>query len=391
MQQAEKDKQDYEAARKIYEEDAAARARGEDVPMRTYPEPAIEVPKPVIKEMQSSDTVNQPPLTASPKDDLIKNEPMSGAAETMFGSFSHADVEPTPERETPQMQMDHEPSIEIDGFHGFGDPLGNMDLSFPNVDDRNGGQDWGELTNLMGGDESKPTHIPVQTEPVETADVSVAPTADEAVKQTQVDIPIETTFPVDELSVRDIAQQAEGGVAVPPTEPEVHLGEAEISANASGVPTEEVNEQPSELPPTVELSLPASVSGENDHIEPPASQEQISSDSLFSDSAFKAEEEQVATFVPEVSIASDFAELPKEPSTDKSKEEANEQSAFGNLLGDLKAPTAEKEEPPKAELPDVSADVPSDVTSQPAHDATVESPHEAIADTDSQGPLVDGI
>jgi hypothetical protein len=380
LQQAEKDKQDYEAARKVYEEDAAARARGEDVPMRTYPEPAVDVPKPVIKEAQASDVADKPLLTVAPNTELLKSEPLTGA-ETMFGSFSHTDVEPTPEEETPH--IDHDAAIEMDGFHGFGDSLGNMDLSFPSVDERNGGQDWGELTNLMGGDESKSITVS------ETADISVAPALDEAVHQTREDIPTDTTFPVDEPSVREIAQQAEGQVAVPSTEPEIRVGEAEISANASGVPTEEVNEQPTELPPVVDIVQETPVATEsNGHMEAPAFSQQISSDSLFSEPASKAEDEDAEA--PSATEASDPL-ISDEASAMPLDEPATEEGAFGDLISDLSAPPAPVDEAASGELPDVSANVPFEVTAQPALDITAESSTDAPTDVEPEAPAIDGI
>ena len=346
--------------------------------MRIYPEPAVDVPKPVIKEALADDHAGKALLASVPEADLLKSEPMAGS-ETMYASFSHADVEPTPEQDTPQ--VDHDASIEMDGFHGFGDSLGNMDLSFPNVDERNGGQDWGELTNLMGGDENKS----VTVQPVETEDISVAPALDEAVHQTQEDIPTETSFPVDEPGVREIAQQAEGEVAVPSTEPELRMGEAEISTDASGVPTEEVNEQPSELPPSIQgvEATTVPMSNIDGHMEPPVFAQQISSDSLFSDSASRAEDENAG--VPAATEAADIA------SETPSNEHAVEGDAFGNFLGDLTAPAAPAEETASIDLPDVPADVPSEATAQPAHDTSVESSAEASTDIEPDAPAVDGI
>lgn len=99
LQKAERDKQEYEAARKVYEEDAAARARGEDVPDR-------------------------PPLDANASPLQV---PQSLKVEKKELEFT------SPEG----------------GFSGFHDPLEGIDL--PGLDAiPNHSEQWGDLHHLMG-------------------------------------------------------------------------------------------------------------------------------------------------------------------------------------------------------------------------------------------------
>jgi len=291
----------------------------------------------------------------------------------MFGSYAH-DVEPTPEQETPQMDA----PIEMDGFHTFGDSLGNMDLSFPNVEDRNAGQDWGELTNLMGGDEAKPAP------PVETAEVSVAPAFEEAVEEMQPG----ASFPTDEASVRDIAQQAEGQVAVPPVEPSVDGAESPVAE----IPTEEISEQPvvPNTPPVEVLQassapIPEAL-GES---EPPVFAQHISSDSLFSDTTTFEATQQAGEAEDQDTPNSPMVEI--SPPAESPAVDVAEGTAFGNLLGDMSSPVGTKEPATTTDLPDVPADVPSEVTAQPAHETDVEAPAEAVTDIEDEVPVVDGI
>lgn len=111
MAQAEKDKQEYESLRKIYEDDAAARARGEAVPDR-----------PQFAEIQSS-IVDPPKSLLEPKDK--KAEGTIDPTATTF-TFAHQST-PDPEsgNGTSAAPSGFDASLEIDEFHGFDD----MDLT----------------------------------------------------------------------------------------------------------------------------------------------------------------------------------------------------------------------------------------------------------------------
>ncbi|ORY23549.1 hypothetical protein BCR39DRAFT_561920 [Naematelia encephala] len=214
LQQAERDKQEYEAARKIYEDDAAARARGEDVP-----------PRPVV--VPESKPIPVPKIEAKP---VIKAE------ETLpsFNDYTHD----SDSSETEHPQPSAEPASAVDEFTGFSDPLEGMDLGgfsaiapVPEVDN---GHHWDDLTKLMGVN----------------ADTSVAPGLESATIETAQEEPVSVP-PMDEQAIQDVAQQAEGSSAVPelspPTEPGV----------GSGQPTEEVSELPPADAPRVEEELPS--------------------------------------------------------------------------------------------------------------------------------------
>ena len=276
LQQAERDKQDYETQRKLYEGDAAARARGEDVPLRTLPIPdlpiKLELPKPR----------KQGPVTVKP-DPQLKGE---DAVDPDFGEFTHEDSSDHIEGEGR--------SMEIEDFPGFHDPLEDIDLSgFHQMSGdtavEHGGQ-WGDLHHLMGGlpDERKvvapiesstagdvevgenPAMPPASLDqemgaPIEeSADVSVAPTLTEAVGETSELAPAlgsaPASLPLDPGPAvpLEIVAEDEGALSVPMFESESTFTNPDNAADSSGVPTEEVNElPPADLPPTID-ELPMS-------------------------------------------------------------------------------------------------------------------------------------
>jgi hypothetical protein len=122
--------------------------------------------------------------------------------------------------------------MEMDDFQGFHDPLEGMDLSgLEGMTGGNQGQ-WDELQTIMGDK------------------VDVAPALQEAVVATE-GVSVETPEPTS--AERETAEAVDGAVSVPPIELTESVPiEADVSTTASGVPTEEVNEMPSNLPPAVE-------------------------------------------------------------------------------------------------------------------------------------------
>jgi len=241
LQQAEQDKQEYESARKMYEEDAAARARGEDVPPRPVHVPDV----PIVKLELSKPRVK----------DVLREKPSKVAAkieEPDFGEFTHETTE--------HDETDH--SMEIADYQGFQDPLEDTDLSgfhgvtAPGAGEH--GEQW-DLQNLMGDapefrkpalDAISPAVSPeaaisaeaavegAATPAKDTEATSIAPTMAEAVAETTEDIPAVPAPPTaNEEDVREVAAAAEGSLPVPQG-----LFEPSIDPETSGVPTEEVNE-----------------------------------------------------------------------------------------------------------------------------------------------------
>lgn len=249
LQQAEKDKQDYESARRLYEEDAAARARGEDVPPRpiVVPEPVVNLGIPRARRV------------------VKKEEPIDiDVKEPNFGDFSHG----TPE--------DH--SLEVEDYQAFPNTLEDLDLStFRGVaapGDRDQEVDW-ELGNLMGdgpedAEDIKPTAVAdspsvakedvsmpavvveAAHDPIETEETSVAPTVAEAFAETTLSTELKPAA-TSEAVVRDFAAAAEGSLPVPS-----ELATT-LELEPSGVPTEEVSELPPAGMPLVIDEFPGGV------------------------------------------------------------------------------------------------------------------------------------
>ncbi|WRT63304.1 uncharacterized protein IL334_000209 [Kwoniella shivajii] len=243
LQQAEHDKQEYEAARKVYEEEAAARARGEDVPRRppvvpessSHPAPApTSLLKHEIGDHTSSDSVKP----SSPAGDAAPS------SEPNFTGFEAGDIPGSSDNTPAQTAGD----FEIDDFKGFTDPLQDIDLA--GLEGITAGGDgnepqWDELQKLMGttddgfdnSSEEKPAHFgdTVKNELSETADISVAPSMAEATADFSDSQRIEAIQT--EAEVQDLARQAEGTSVVPRTLPQ-------MNQEGSGVPTEEVSELP---------------------------------------------------------------------------------------------------------------------------------------------------
>ncbi|WWD22786.1 hypothetical protein CI109_107279 [Kwoniella shandongensis] len=285
LQQAEHDKQEYEAARKVYEEEAAARARGEDVPARAIivpdvPPVSTDRPKPRKKKEE----VKSDPVTTEVKPSPHSGEPAPSSDPT-FPDFAAGDSHHSTDNTPAQVEgADFEPSMEIDDFHGFTDPLDDMEftgLESIGATDSHEPQ-WDELQKLMGtaaddGFESKPAPASEKTvdagvkaegkpvgatePPVETADLSVAPTLEEAKAET---VEIERTEPTrSEASIVETAAAAEGELPVPSP----ILAE---SRPHSGVPTEDVSELlPADVPQVDDQQVASSAP----ELAPPASEE----------------------------------------------------------------------------------------------------------------------
>lgn len=218
MNQAENDKQTYETARKVYEEEAAARARGEMVEPKTDP------------TAEASTTVPPIPIAAH----------TTPGTQTMIDINDHVLPPPTPVDATQTPQVTETPDFaqftndsdedkkplpstfdtSLDDFQGF-TPL--EDMGFPTSADAN---QWDDLHNLMG--EQDPTSAKSEDADV---DVDVAPTMKEAVAETELPAePLATT----ESDIQQVAAEAEGAMGVPDLE----------QGEASGVPTEAVSEMP---------------------------------------------------------------------------------------------------------------------------------------------------
>ncbi|KAK8844668.1 hypothetical protein IAR55_006517 [Kwoniella newhampshirensis] len=305
LQQAEHDKQEYEAARKVYEEEAAARARGEDIPARAIVVPDVssvsnDRPKPRKKKEEAKSEVAQ----SSSVD--VKASPSSGEAapssDPTFPDFGHADSHHSTNDTPAHVEGgEFEQSMEMDDFHGFTDPLDDME--FTGLESITGAADshepqWDELQRLMGsatddGFEVKPASgtdqtpnpdVKAETEtkepitsssidaPVETADLSVAPTFEEAKAET---VGFNQNEPVKpETAVVEIASAVEGELSVPSPV----LGEARPP---SGLPTEEVSELlPADVPQVEDQEVAITSSAE---VAPSASQETRSGSVLPSD------------------------------------------------------------------------------------------------------------
>lgn len=127
LSKAEKDKQDYEVARKIYEADATARARGEIVPDR----PHIEIQQTHVETPQS---------LKPDSETLLPSLPVKSEAELDFSSLK-------PEKKDLEFSSPDHPTY--DQFAGFNDPLEGIDLPGldPMVDNQ---EQWDDLHHLMG-------------------------------------------------------------------------------------------------------------------------------------------------------------------------------------------------------------------------------------------------
>ncbi|RXK39629.1 hypothetical protein M231_03131 [Tremella mesenterica] len=252
LQQAEKDKQEYEAARKIYEDDAAARARGEDVPDR-----------PLLPHVSSPVTIDLKSIREEPKQESPTARQALHQVEPTLAGFHHDSDE-----EVPHGDGSHPfESIEIDEFDGFHDPLA-LDLS--GLAEQAGQEHghWDALQNFMD------THDPDQEEPHplvnvevskpivaesavlaadeldEEPDTSVAPTLKEAVAET-----VEIQYSADqgvEAPAPEVAVVAEGHLAVPQSILEPVVDDKDVST-PSGIPTEDIaNLPPAGLPPVID-------------------------------------------------------------------------------------------------------------------------------------------
>ncbi|WWC67228.1 uncharacterized protein I206_101135 [Kwoniella pini CBS 10737] len=248
LQQAENDKQEYEAARKIYEDEAAARARGEDVPRRppAIPESSTH-PAPAPTSLLRDDVKAYNPADHTSSDPVKPSSPAGEGVPSSDNNF--AGFESNPDHPG---SSDHTPAhgsgdFELDDFKGFTDPLQDMDLAglegiTTNTADNNEPQ-WDELQKLMGttddgydnsSAEDKPAAAEIQGETSDVAGVSIAPSLEEAQASNDAQ---NVGALQSEAQVQDLATQAEGVSVVPQTLPQTNQ-------EGSGVPTEEVNELP---------------------------------------------------------------------------------------------------------------------------------------------------
>ena len=267
LQQAEQDKKEYESARKLYEQDAAARARGEEVPIRNV----------LISEISSVGKSEMPKILKRDEghvQEAIADPNIEPPIEPQSGSLNYSNFTP----KTPE-QHETDNSIDIEEFNGFQDPLEDLDLGFQannrHPDAEHMGQ-WNGLNPLIGSAgehrsiiSSVPrgnvdaTGLFVPEESRE--DISVAPTMEEALDETQSDIPTNSLTIVESGKPKDtraIAAESEGFLAVPPELDEV----IPIFANGhgSGEPTEEITDGlPLETMP-VANGLPGNAIGQDD-------------------------------------------------------------------------------------------------------------------------------
>ena len=241
MNQAESDKQTYETARKIYEEEAAARARGEMVDPKTDP------------NAEASTIVPPIPIAAH-------GTPATG--QTLVDVNDHIMVPPTPQvvdqNVTPQV-IDTSPDFaqftndsdedkkpqssgfdtSLDDFQGFPDPLHDMDLTGLGgitSEGEQANQQWDDLHNLMGEQASSGAKS-------EAGDIDVAPTMEEAVAETS-EVPSYEPIATTEPEIQQVAAEAEGHMGVPDAGP--------VEENASGIPTQEVADMPQVDIPAIE-------------------------------------------------------------------------------------------------------------------------------------------
>lgn len=246
MQQAEKDKQDYEAARKVYEDEAAARARGEEFDIKTDPKAEaskIVPPIPmaaVTNEHGQTVTIDSIVAPPTPAVDLQTSN-VDTTTSPDFAQFTNVSDEDKKPSEEEAANFDQS----MDDFQGFHDPLEDMDLSGLGAmatEGEQGNQQWDDLHNLMG--EQTTAASSSEAPKSEQVDVDVAPTVTEAVAES-TELPSESAAQT-EAEIQQVATEAEGEMSVP------DVGAA--SEPASGAPTEEANELPQTdaAPPAVE-------------------------------------------------------------------------------------------------------------------------------------------
>ncbi|WWC57682.1 uncharacterized protein I303_100216 [Kwoniella dejecticola CBS 10117] len=239
LQQAENDKQEYEAARKVYEDEAAARARGEDVPRRppVIPESSSH-PAPAPTSLLRDDVKAYVPAIHASSDPAKASSPAGDgvpSSDNNFAGFENPDQPGSSEHTPAQGSGD----FELDEFKGFTDPLQDMDLAglegiAANTTDNSEPQ-WDELQKLMGTTDDGYDNSSAESKAALTGDgVSFAPTIGEAQAANGTQ---NVGANQSEAQVQAIATQAEGVSVVPQTLPQVNQG-------GSGVPTEEVNELP---------------------------------------------------------------------------------------------------------------------------------------------------
>ena len=203
-------------------------------------------------------------MTSAPVDSSVSGAAPVSAPAPALDSQTTAKEEPKPHIDGPmfneftQDSIDdsHDvpaPSIGMEQFSTFTNPLGDIDLTFQDVasnPNHESAGDWGELTGLIGTESEEDKKMD------ESEDVSVAPALHDAFNSTETQAPTDEAMPVDAAGVQEVAKEAEGALAVPiqpeETAPEAVVTEAAMSAEASGVPTEEVGEMPqTDLPPAV--------------------------------------------------------------------------------------------------------------------------------------------
>ena len=218
MSQAEHDKQEYEALRKVYEDEAAARARGEDVPSRPIVVPEVPPVKLQQGKSHKRKAKPEPPTAATATADL---------SETMVQTASH-DENTTPIDSTPNIPSDTPNVLDdshghldhsMDEFPGFPDLTDDMGLGgFHDVSTagHHGDQDWNELHTIVGKEEipSEPAELAELAEPAEPAESeepagSVEPASDEV-----ADVPTDASEPVaagieEEVSEAPALEEAE--------------------------------------------------------------------------------------------------------------------------------------------------------------------------------------
>ncbi|WVO16044.1 hypothetical protein L204_103709 [Cryptococcus depauperatus] len=244
LEQAEHDKQAYEVARKQYEDDAAARARGEDIPVRPVIDISSSPPKPPASMLRSGPSPAENHSVQNTRQQITSQSDFASAQVKLSPqSNSNSPIHPVlptyqPTSPAATAQFDPPASLNMEEFQEFTDSL-EMDLSGLGTIDNigvggEGGEGWDELQQLMDSsvdyssaklDSSAPhpstsaIAAAAPTPGLESAELSVAPTYNEAEAETAREAPTGQLTAAeinDKVQVQRIAERSEGKLVVPP-------------------------------------------------------------------------------------------------------------------------------------------------------------------------------